>query len=509
VILNRANNVTFRGLRFELPQTSFASAGGSLASFDQPAAAGVSGSLVEDLFVSIGLRPFHCALLSVRDCLFRFTVTRNKDCFGVGIFAASECWGLRLTGNRFLRDEDTLRSVQRPLRMFIGYLLAPAASLKQARQPASTLARIPAGLLVRSLLQDAIIEGNLFSGLSACILVYGNTGVVRIESNTVRECLSGFWLLSLRSVAYAALINRVSVRNEFAAFATRLHNSILGVVLDPVIQIGSVIARIYPLPAQIDLSHALQVQARRVPANPSKDQMLIQNVFDRLMPLFATAPRVAGAPTAAPAGAAPSTAPAAPAAGQKAGQTNVSAAAGPAVERALALTGELARFSQIHLQLSAFERQALATVPEHGFPLSLHAAGNDIQLLVKRSASGLGLIVWDDERDTASMATLNSNKMRSESPSIPTAMLLLVERCAVGANLIFNEQPAVSERTQPNPSLLMYTGSEVPTGGGNPIAPSSVTGNVFRGATLLPPRPVLVPPAPPPMDTWHFFNTEL
>ncbi len=514
VILNRANNVTLRGLRLELPQTPFAAAGGSLASFDQPAAAGVSGALVEDLFVSIGLRPFHCALLSVQNCLFRFTVTKSKDCFGVGIFAASECWGLKLIGNRFLRDEDTLQATQRPLRMFIGYLLAPAASLKQARPPATTQARIPAGLLVRSLLQDAVIDGNVFSGLSACVLVYGNTGVIRIEGNTVRECLSGFWLLSLRSVAYAGLLNRVSVKNEFAAFATRLHNSILGVVLDPVIQIGSVIARSYPLPAQIDLSHALQVEARRVPASPSKDQMLIQNVFDRLLPLFARAAGApaaptGGAPSTAPAGGAPPAAPAAPAAGQKAGQTNVSAAAGPAVERALALTGELARFSQINVQLSAFERQALSKAPEHGFPLSLQAAGNDIELLVKRSASGLGLVVWDDERDTASMATLTSNKMRSESPSIPTAMLLMVERCAVSANLIFNEQAAASEKVQAVPSLLMFTGSEVPSGGGSPIAPSSVTGNVFRGKTLLPPRPALVPPAPPPMDTWDFFNTEL
>lgn len=112
VILNRANNVTFRGLRFELPQAPFAAAGGSLASFGQPAAAGVSGAIVEDLFVSIGLRPVHCALLRVQDCLFRFTVTRNKDCFGVGIFAASECWGLKLIGNRFVRDEDTLGQLQ-------------------------------------------------------------------------------------------------------------------------------------------------------------------------------------------------------------------------------------------------------------------------------------------------------------------------------------------------------------------------------------------------------------
>ena len=99
--------------------------------------------------------------------------------------------------------------------------------------------------------------------------------------------------------------------------------------------------------------------------------------------------------------------------------------------------------------------------------------------------------------------------MRSESPSIPTAMLLMVERCAVSANLIFNEQAAASEKVQAVPSLLMSTGSEVPSGGGSPIAPSSVTGNVFRGKTLLPPRPALVPPAPPappPMDTWDFFN---
>jgi Family of unknown function (DUF6519) len=495
IILDRADNVTFRGLRFELPQVPFAEAGGKLAAFDQPTT-DVSGSLIEDLFVSIGLRPVHCAVLTVKDCLFRFTVTRNKDCFGVGIFAASECWGLNLIGNRFVRDEDYLRVRQRPLRMLIGYLLAPAASVKQARRTTTAVeARIPAGSLVRSLLQDARFEGNLFSGLTVGALIYASIGVIGLRGNTVRECHAGFWLLSLRTVAYAALLNRVAVKTESSAFAVNLHNSILGAMLDPLVQVGSVIARSYPLPAEIDLSHALQVEARRVPATPPKEQMLIQNVFDRLTPLFSRAHAGAGAQPA-------------PAAGQKAGTTNVSEAAGAAVERSLALAPELAQFSQLNLSLSAFERQALTTLPEHGFGLSLDVADNDINLLVTRATSSIGLLAWDDERDTRSMATVTGNKLRSESPSIPAALLLMVERCAVTGNLIFNEQAATANQRHA-PSLVMFPGSETPSIGGEPVAPVSVTGNVFRGRALLPPRPPLTPPAPPPMDSWDFFNNEL
>ncbi len=504
MILDRANNVTLRRLRFDLPQVPFAAAGGKLSMFDQ-ANAQIAAALAEELFVSVGLRPVHCALLTVEECLFRFSITKNRDTFGVGIFAASECWGLKLAGNRFVREEDYLQVRQRPFRMLIGYLLAPSAAPRAARRAAGRETRGAAGLLVRALLQDAVIEGNHFSGLTLCVLVYGNTGAVAIEGNTVRECLAGFWLLSLRSIAYAGLMNRVAVAEEDTAFAALIYNSLLAVFLSAPVQIGSVIARSYPLPEQVDVSHAIGVEGRRV-SGAAKDQMLIQNVFDRVIPLFRLSRWAAAGGTTPPAGADVSVKKKAT---NVVSETPAAKAAAAETERLQALSAELAPYQQLNLHLSEFERQALTAAPEHGFAFSLRASGNDMELLVRNVQSGLAFLAWDDERDTRSGATMSANKVRSESLVIPAAMLLMVERCAVSGNLILNEELKATGRQLSTPSLVLLPGTEMPINGKEPIAPVAVTGNVFRGQALLPPRPALTPPAPPPMDSWDFFNTEL
>jgi hypothetical protein len=135
IVLNRANDVTLRGLRFDLPLVPFDQAGGTF--MGMPAnKIGLPG-----LRTSIGVRPMHCARLVVRDCLFRFGLSPQQPVLGVGIFAGSECWGLTIENNRFVRDDEYLKTARMTItsgargsesifRMLIGYLLAPSA-----RQP--------------------------------------------------------------------------------------------------------------------------------------------------------------------------------------------------------------------------------------------------------------------------------------------------------------------------------------------------------------------------------------
>jgi len=354
---------------------------------------------------------------------------------------------------------------------------------------------VPAGTLVSSSLQDALFQGNQFGGLTAGALIYGTAGVVRFEGNIVRECYAGFWLLSLRSLAFAALLDRVMIRNEFVSFATQLRTSFLGILMDPIAQVGSAIARTYPIPEGIDLSQAVQVEARRASAAPPRDQMLMQNAFERLSDLFVRTQATTTTGTASPSSSRIA--------------VNLREAAGTSADRAFAMAPALNAFTTANLNLSAFERQALAKAPSEAVPSSVHLVDNDIDVVLPDSPSSVALVIWDDERETQSMATIAANKIRGQSALTPVAMVVLVERCAVTGNLVLNEQQGGGPQTFTPSSFFLFAGSETPSGGGTPIAPVTITGNVFRGLTLLPPRPVLTPPVPPPLDKWDFFNTQL
>ncbi len=198
IVLNRANYVTLRNLRFQLPIVPFAKAGGILTPF--PGSQRTASSRGEQLNfgdkfqktlrVSIGIRPLHCALLAVENCLFRFAIEKTINLFAVGIFAGSECWELQLINNRFIRDEEYLvtqeKTTENEQRFLLGYLLSPSLILttKEAKEFS----------IVPSLLQDAVIRDNRFTGLTTAMLILADTGMIRLESNTVLQCISGFWL---------------------------------------------------------------------------------------------------------------------------------------------------------------------------------------------------------------------------------------------------------------------------------------------------------------------------
>lgn len=125
----------------------------------------------------------------MQNCLFRFEVQKTVNLFAVGIFAGSECWELQLIDNRFLRDEEYLlaqeKTNENERRFLVGYLLSP--SLIPTTEPNEFN-------IVPSLLQDAVIRDNLFTGLTTAMLILADTGMVRVETNTVFQCISGFWL---------------------------------------------------------------------------------------------------------------------------------------------------------------------------------------------------------------------------------------------------------------------------------------------------------------------------
>jgi photosystem II stability/assembly factor-like uncharacterized protein len=186
IVLNRANYVTLRNLRFQLPIVPFVRAGGRLTPYSKIIEQNFGSEFQETLRVSVGIRPLHCALLTVQNCIFRFEVQKTINLFAVGIFAGSECWGLQLIGNRFLQDEEYLLAQEKNERRFlVGYLLSPSIISTQEQNQFA---------IVPSLLQDAVIRDNRFTGLTTAMLIMADTGMVRVETNTVFQCISGFWL---------------------------------------------------------------------------------------------------------------------------------------------------------------------------------------------------------------------------------------------------------------------------------------------------------------------------
>lgn len=481
IVLVRADNVTLRNLRFELPQAAFGAATGRIANMEPAIIARILGAQLQNLYVSIGVRPLHCALLTIKDCLFRFSLTSGAEVFGAGILAGSECWGLTVQSNRFVREEDFLRTPDGPFRLLIGYGLTPTTTFSSGKSGPSRTTAVPAGILVRSLLQDASFQDNLFAGLSIAVLIYADANVIKFERNTVRDCRAGFWYYSLRSLAFAAFIDEVVVSKDQLATAQRLRNSLLAAVMDPITQIGSVIARGYPLPETFDISQAVRLETQKVSNTAKEERAQIQKLFNNALSLFAQA--------------------------EGSGQEKVNVKEGaPTTTADTTFASVLGRFNTLNLHLSAFERAALMqSASEHGLHLSLHMSDNNIDARVTSMQSGIGLLVWDDEQDIISTMTISANKVQNQGQ--PTAVIIMVDCCAITGNIILNE-PGIEIANFPR-SLIIFPGPALPGGPQTLGAGVAVTGNVFGGTPHLPPRPAFTPPAPPPMDRWEFFNTAI
>ena len=515
-----------------MPQVPFAAARKTLARVESPATTKQLNSLLPGLHVSIGVRPLHCANLEIRDCLFRFSLQvgsddRGRDVFGVGIFAGSECWGLRVQQNRFLHDEDYLHGGERPLRLLIGYLLAPAvtrpvadktqkATLRATSARANTFA---AYALTRSLLQDATFSDNLFQGLSIATLIYADAETVTYRANTVRDCDAGFWLLSLRALTDVALLNRATVGKTRLNSAQEIHALLLATIQQPILQIGLTLARSYPVPPEFTVSLAsaaastaspkTAVKADTKPAKaPPPGQAFLDKALLSLKAEFKPAQEFVANSTedgAESSVKAPETA-----AVEKAPITVVEKVpilqgiSRPAADAATA-NSLLGQFTVFNTAPPLFDRLISAEEARHGLRLVLNLMGNEIDVAGRNTASSLALLVWDDAQDKGSTLTLGENRLRNRSSLVPTAFILMTERNAITGNFFINENPSPSTDGNrlyflPDSNSLYF----LPGSGGKA---SAVTGNVLQGVSNLGNlgRPGYIPP----VDDWLFANAQL
>lgn len=475
ITMVHADNVRVSGIEFELPQVRAAAAvrpqPGELRMLK-----GETAAVYRDLFISIAIRPIHCAQLEIDRCLFRFTVgpgslpaesdfPSQHNVFGVGVFAGSECWGLELRHNRFLHDapKDARRTGARaPLHVLVGVLLAPSLVYRAAMH-GNFATKLPSGSLIRPLLERGRIERNEFSGLTAAVALFADLGELRIEDNVLRDCYGGAWLSSLRA---EVLVERSAKLTISAAVSEQARGALVEALTsttdDPFLTLISVVARSYPLPKEFlasgkDRATALAAQTR---AKKADQVQWTQRLVDEAAAPFAAIEAAGEAKAVKPE---------------------------PFVldDRAAAPDQHplLLDAARAQVKLSDFERAIAFTPSRHR--LRLRVTGNDLDCAVgSKGLTGPALQVWDTDDSADTSALISDNRMSGRRNG-PIALLLRVPIDIVTSNLIRN---ANAKRI----ALAVVGATEV-----------AITGNIVQGGTLLPAGR----PFAPPLDRWGPLNT--
>ena len=475
VVLSLADNVTLGRLTFNLPMASFMSASGRLAGMDPQKLATYGGVRLENLYGSVGVRPLSCNGLAIRECTFTFPVfspagtSKLVNGFAAGILSSGACSRLDIEANNF--NGPTQSNVQissEPFQFLIGYAQTPVSNVREAAltkhfaaaqagidkvaqvqsaalksasrkaavkkstaaKPAAVKADAAApaapqkilvhtfqpifqqhvyglnisGTLLPSTLQDAVFRDNVFSGLTLAVFVFGPIGSLRVESNEVQGSYAGFWFFSKQSLPSSSQI-------------PANHPELLDAIQDPVVVVGSAIARGYPLPSGFSDPSQVQLQFTAPPFSSGLPRVL--GIYDNLGGI----------------------------------ETN--------------------------FESQAAQSASASTAPAFNF--SLRCSGNRADAEVfdaDTQSSGAGLIAWADETAPSSETLLSGNHITNNgllSTSVPTVMLVSLSSCTITGNQVSNL--AVISQAE----SLMISYSLIGSSAQAPSFNSTLTGNIFVG----------------------------
>jgi hypothetical protein len=250
--------VTLRGLTFVLPPPVNLGTGDGASS-------------------SVGLRPVDCTQLSVEDCTFAFPEGLLQFLIPpvvVGILAGGECSGFRLTGNRF---DVSVNRFEHPVGFRIGFAVFPSSTW----QPVAGAIAAFSATFLGARLDDTVLRDNFFGSLTVPVFVYADWGLVKLESNTVRDSSNGFIFLTPPLLAATFNMANVTVDPAYVMPAVHLHNALFNTLANPSFQIASAALRGFSLPANFDLT---KTQTFTPGAAAATDISRIQDLFDRVLP---------------------------------------------------------------------------------------------------------------------------------------------------------------------------------------------------------------------------------
>ena len=240
IVLDNVSGVSLRGIHLAMPLVTFSPAGGTFAGVPITSLDAGVQTVLNNLSVSIGVRTVNCLGLRVEECGFGFadfggaTAYRSTQPFGVGVFATGQSSDWRITGNTFTCPVN-------PGSFLAGILVVPGVTFATANAPSirksevtkastdalaavsavNSLSRIRSilsqgmsapdittgggtpnanlaaggGIVLPSFLEEAVFDGNAFSGITIAAIVQGTTETVRFTRNKVDNCTAGFWLV--------------------------------------------------------------------------------------------------------------------------------------------------------------------------------------------------------------------------------------------------------------------------------------------------------------------------
>jgi hypothetical protein len=256
IVLIGVNNATITRLELELPQTLATLARVRASRRQGKAFAAAVDAIGANRYVSIGIRPVHCAAQTITNCLSRFTFGAQGTTYGaaptppgtvfrVGVFAASDWAGLQLKLIRFLCDRAPRLDAEGHRHALAGYLLTPAAlAPADSKNAFRQFNRSQVG----ALLHNTHIRDNTFDGLSAAAVVLAELGTIRIWDNTIRCPYAGIWLVDATAAALTDLGGVFGVPSELKDQASTIRTTLAIGLLNPVLLLLTVFGRTFPLP---------------------------------------------------------------------------------------------------------------------------------------------------------------------------------------------------------------------------------------------------------------------
>ena len=323
------------------------------------------------------------------------------------------------------------------------------------------------------LLHDAVIEEDLFQGVTVPVLAMAQLGTIRIDRNTIRSAYGGFWLVSLANVPQQNVLFGqfpVGDPNLYSEFSS----SGIAPLRDGIFVLATAIGQVLPA--------ATAGGGPLVPGSilvPSTAQVAMAG---RALTAFL---------------------------GQGAGTGSPPAGLPPATGAVMASSG------------AAAPTAAVPTAdPGTSVTMRLDLSDCQVDAIIAGSYSAAGLLVADFATDAGSVL-LHGNRIRSRFPMGETALVGGVGEVSVTGNVIANEiaPQLIFQAASPPVQLPSYSivlnpattplGAVLDPSGmvfgdlGN-VAAVTITGNVFLDPTSLPPRPATIPAV---LADWDVLNT--
>jgi hypothetical protein len=462
IIAARADGLSLEGLEihpahahFDLDQESY---------LNQPERARRVLDAHRSRVISIGVHATRCSNLAIEHCRFIFSLPapdpdapehlQGDDLFGAAIFSAEELRGLRVARCRFAAREPLSHACRRAQtgeaadgsqHVALGFVQVPTAMAVPWQTPGQeTEPDAPLGSVSVPLLTDAVFDGNSFERLTAPLVAIGQLGALRVEGNTVRDCHTGFWLVTQYASHVLTLLDRLV--NQADDAYRDLMTAHLTALAEPVLFHATALARM--LPDQLPEDQETAPPSRSLEAPSATDDRHASELLYQL-----SDPDAPAEPEPAP------------------------------EQREARLRKFLETFG--HADGTREEPEHVA-VPSHAAPrCRLSISGNTLE-----SGDAPGLVVLDTAPDSDASLTLTGNQLRGQPLPGAEAHLYRLWSCAAAANVIVNAVP----EDEAAASLVVL--AQWHRGGQR----TAVTGNVLVGRAYLPHRPDGLP-------SWESLNS--